>query len=321
MERVRLFRHSGLYYRNTFIVWTVTILVFWVGFVGSRHWSSMLVFLLGLYLVFFLWGVYASVHPGRSIFRRRIPRFEVDLACEKVDFLSRDGLRLRGYFIAGRKRQTIILVHGLRGTGLALSTQARMLWKAGYSVLMPDLRGHGDSEGDTITGVLEINDIHGAMEYLGTRPDVDADQVGILGVSFGAIVALKAATEIKSIRAVVLESMGPATLSDHGGRPTTLKRWINYPYNWFSYKLFDFMCGFEVEEGVIDSLHLIYPRPLLFIATGRGKERYFMRMFFEAARQPKSMLEVPKASHGIAYAVNSREYRNQVLKIFDQALQ
>jgi pimeloyl-ACP methyl ester carboxylesterase len=320
MERARSPRHSGLYYRNTAIVWIVTILVFWIGLAGPRHWISMLLFLLGLYLVFILWGIYSSVHPGRSIFRRRIPSFEVDLECEKVRFLSRDGLRLSGYFIAGKKRQVIILVHGLRGTGLALSSQARMFSKAGYSVFMPELRGHGDSDGDTITGVQEINDIIGAIEYLESRPDVDANQIGILGVSFGAIVALKAAAEIKSIRAVVLESIGPATLSDHGGRPKTLKRWINYPYNWLLYKLFNFMCGVEVEEGVIDSLHLIYPRPILFIATGRGKERYFMRMFFEAARQPKTILEVPKASHGIAYAVDSREYRNRVLKIFDQAL-
>lgn len=320
MKRARSFRHSGLYYRNTFIVWTVTILVFWVGVTGRRHWTSMLVFLPGLYIVFFLWGIYTSVHPGRSIFRCRIPLFEVDLECDKVEFLSRDGLRLSGYFIAGNKRQVIILVHGLRGTGLALSSQARMLWKAGYSVLMPDLRGHGDSEGDTITGLSEVNDIHGAIEYLESRSEVDVDRVGILGVSFGAIVALKAAAEIKSIRAVVLESMGPATLDDHGERPKTLKRWINYPLNWFSYRLFDFMCGVDIEEGVVDSLHLIYPRPLLFIATGRGKERYFMRMFFEAARQPKSMLEVPKASHGIAYAVNSQDYRNRVLDIFDQGL-
>ena len=320
MKRVRLFRHSGLYYRNTFIIWTVIILVFLIGLIGSGHWATVPVFLLGFYLIYFLWGAYSSVHPGRSIFRRRIPKFEMDLNCEKVEFSSRDGLQLCGWFIPGRKRQVIILIHGLRESGRAMSYQARMLQKAGYSVLMPDLRGHGDSEGDTITGVLEVNDILGALEYLETRPDVDADRIGILGISFGALVALRTATQTKSIRAVVLESMGPAILDDHGGRPTTLRRWINYPINWFMYKLFDFMSGVETRDGVVDSLHLIYPRPVLFISTGRGKEQYFMRMFYEAARRPKSILEVPKASRGIAFAVNSREYRERVLRIFDQAL-
>jgi uncharacterized protein len=320
MERAPMTRHSRLYYRNTFIVWTVTILVFLVGFTRPQHWVLVLTFLLGLTFCLILWGIYTTVHPGRSIFRRRIPSFEVELECEKVEFLSRDGLQLCGRFLLGKKPQAIILLHGLGGSGLAMSFQARMLWNAGYSVFMPDLRGHGNSAGDTITRVLEINDVYGAMEYLESRSDVNAEQVGVLGVSFGALVALKAAARIKSIRAVILESMGPAILDDHGGRPVTLKRWINYPYNWFNYKLFDFMCGVKATEGVIDSLRLIYPRPMLFISTGRGKERYFMRMFYEAARYPKAILEVPRAPHGIAYAGNSREYQQRVLSVFDKAL-
>ena len=130
MERVRTIQHSGLYYRNTFIVWVTTILVFWLALNVHRHWLSMLVFILALYFCFFLWAIYKSVHPGRSIFRRRIPSFEVDLECEKVEYLSRDGVELCGWFIKGRKRQVIILLHGLGGSGLAMSPQARMLWRA-----------------------------------------------------------------------------------------------------------------------------------------------------------------------------------------------
>jgi len=214
----------------------------------------------------------------------------------------------------------IILLHGLGGTGLSMSYQARMLQKAGYNVLMPDLRAHGDSEGDTVTGALEVNDVLGALDYLRTRRDVDADQIGILGVSYGALVALRAASETQAIRAVVLESIGPARLEDHGGRPTTLRRWINLPFNWLLYRLFDFMSGVGDCEGVLGSLHLIFPRPVLFISTGRGKERYFMRAFHEAARQPKAILEVPKASHGIAAAVDYRAYRERVVDVFDGVL-
>ena len=80
------------------------------------------------------------------------------------------------------------------------------------------------------------------------------------------------------------------------------------------------MSGVKADEGVLDSLHSIYPRPVLFISTGRGKERAFMRSFYDAARHPKSILEIPKASHGIAAAVESREYRERVLQVFDAAL-
>ena len=78
------------------------------------------------------------------------------------------------------------------------------------------------------------------------------------------------------------------------------------------------MSGVAADEGVIDALRLIYPRPVLLISTGRGKEQYFMRRFYEAAWQPKSILEVPTASHGIAAAVNPKEYRACILRIFEQ---
>jgi pimeloyl-ACP methyl ester carboxylesterase len=318
MQMARVFRHSSLFLRNTLIVWTCTILVFWMVFRAPQGWFSMLAAVLGVYLNYFVWVTYRSVHPGRSIFRRRIPKLEVDLKAERVEFLSQDGLQICGWFIPGEKRQVIILLHGLGGSGLAMSHQARVLRKAGYSVLMPDLRAHGDSEGDSISGALEGYDVLGALDYLATRPDVDMKQVGILGVSFGALVALRAARQTKAIRAVVLDSIGPANLVDHGGRPKTVQRWINYPFNWLIYTLFDLMSGVQQEEGVIEALRLVYPRPVLLISTGRGKEQYFIRKFYEAARRPKAILEVPDASHGIAVAINQRHYREQVLQVFEQ---
>jgi pimeloyl-ACP methyl ester carboxylesterase len=277
----------------------------------------MLLAVVGIYLNYFLWATYRSVHPGKSIFQRRTPRMEVDLQPEQVNFLSRDGLAINGWFIPGEKRQVILLLHGLGGRGLDMWHQARMLVQAGYCVLMPDLRAHGESEGDTVTGVFEVQDVFGALDFLASRADVDADQVGVLGVSYGALVALRAAQETKAIRAVVLDGIAPARLSDHGGRPTTLRRWVNYPLNWLLYKLFDWMSGVQMEEGVVEMLHWIYPRPVLFIAAGRGKERYFMRIFYEAARYPKSILEVPRASHGIAFFVDGHAYRGQVVSFFE----
>lgn len=316
MRERRTHRHSSLYYRNTVIVWTVTLLVFWTALTIPHDWISILIVIAGLYLCYVLWVTYRSVHPGKSIFRRRTPHLDVDLKAEKVDFLSRDGLQICGWFLPAEKQAVVILLHESGGTGLSMSYQARMLQKAGYNVLMLDLRAHGDSQGDTVTGALEVNDVLGALDYLASRPEVDVNQVGIQGVSYGAIIALSATRQTQAIKAVVLESIGPATLADHGGRPTTLRRWINYPFNWLLYILFDFMSGVQARQGVIESLHLIYPRPVLFISTGRGKERYFMRRFYDAARHPKSLLEVPQASHGIAASVDFRAYREQVLKVF-----
>lgn len=319
MQLNDVLRHSRLYYRNTLIVWLMTIIVLWTALTIPRHWISMLIVLVGLYLCYFLWLAYRSVHPGKSIFRRRIPHLNIDLKAEKVNFLSRDGLQLFGWFLQGQKQPVVILLHGLGATSLSMSYPARLLQKAGYNVLLFDFRAHGDSQGDTITGTMEVNDVFGALDYLAGRPDVDASQVGILGVSYGAVIALYAASQTPAIKAVILESIGPAVLADHGGRPETFRRWINFPFNWLTYSLFDFMSGVERRDGVFELLHLIYPRPVLFISTGRGTERYFVRRFYDAARHPKTLLEVPRASHGIAASVDFQAYREQVLMVLARA--
>jgi dipeptidyl aminopeptidase/acylaminoacyl peptidase len=85
--------------------------------------------------------------------------------------------------------------------------QASMLNKAGYSVMLLDLRAHGKSEEDTVTGRWETDDVLSALEFLESYPDVDANEVGVWGIAFGAQVALQAAAKSKAIRALVLESM------------------------------------------------------------------------------------------------------------------
>jgi pimeloyl-ACP methyl ester carboxylesterase len=319
MQARDVLRHSRLYYRNTLIVWLMSIIVLWTAVTAIRNWISILIVLVGLYLCSLLWLTYRSVHPGKSIFRRRILHLNSDLAVEKVNFLSRDGLHLYGWFLKGEKQPVVILLHGFGATSLSMSDQARFLQNAGYNVLMFDFRAHGDSQGDTITGTMEHNDIFGALDYLASRPDVDARQVGSLGVSYGAVIALYAASQTTAIKAVVLQNIGPATLADHGGRPETIWCWIKYPFNWLFYSFSDFMSGVDKREGVAELLHLIYPRQVLFISSGHGKEQYFVRRFYDAARPPKTLLEVPQPSHKNAASVDSQAYQEQILMVLSRA--
>ena len=57
------------------------------------------------------------------------------------------------------------------------------LTAAGYSVLIFDYRGFGESEGDrgVILPQLQLEDLTNAVTYLTTREDVDADNIGVFG--------------------------------------------------------------------------------------------------------------------------------------------
>jgi len=271
-------RRSILFYRNSLIAVLSLVITFGMFLFSTWKWSSLLWLIPLTLLNSLIWTAYHSIHPRRRALPRLTPA-DYDLEYQEISFHSRDGLQIAAWYVPSKNRAAIILVHGAGGAKVTMLNHARMLGVEGYGLLMLDLRAHGDSEGDTITGVYEADDVLGAVDYLRSRPELSPDQIGALGVSLGALVVLQAARQIPAIRSIVLESIGPACLDDHGGRPTTLRRWINYPFNWFNYALGDFMAEVHLKEGVRAGLKRLARRPVMLISTGRGMEIYFNRLF------------------------------------------
>jgi pimeloyl-ACP methyl ester carboxylesterase len=111
--------------------------------------------------------------------------------CEDVSFTTRgDGLTLKGWFLPGAGKQAIIMVHG--GFQNRIDTKAdtpglaRALVDKGYSVLLYDLRGRGESEGKGISLSHIDEDIGGAVDYIGSR-GFGIKDIAIMGFSSGAV--------------------------------------------------------------------------------------------------------------------------------------
>ncbi|HLO16715.1 MAG TPA: alpha/beta fold hydrolase, partial [Anaerolineales bacterium] len=244
---------------------------------------------------------------------------ENNLNFREVTFQSRDGLTLFGRFVPARNHATILLIHPLGSSNTNMLIYAEFLVNAGYGVFMIDLRAHGSSDGDTSTyGLREAEDVAGAADYLLSRMDVNGQKIGALGISLGAQAALRGALKTDCIRALVLEGLGPVTLSDHGGKPKSLQRWINYPFNWIYYHVYEFMIGGK-DTSVIEAIGRIAPRPILLIASG-DKDIYFNRLFFQAANEPKELWELPYGEHGAAILQDSQAYIQRVVEFFNKTL-
>jgi len=312
------FLRSWRYYRNLALL-AVVVMLLLVGMMLAWHkpihWLwAVPVALLGR----IMWSAFLFAHPPRRRYFLPVSPKYTSQEYEKVIFPSRDGLTLFGWYLPGAKRAAIIFVHGLGSAGIDLTFHAAPLVWAGYGALLIDLRAHSCSDGDVSTyGVREGQDVAGAVDYLLTRGDVDANKIGVLGISLGAQAALRGALMTDAIRAIVLEGLGPATLDDHGGRPKTLQRWINYPINWLSYALHDFMSGVH-PTAILAEIGKLAPRPLMLIACGQY-ELYFNRMFYAAAGEPKTLWELPKARHAGAFIKDQRVYKEKVLSFFDAA--
>ena len=85
------------------------------------------------------------------------------------------GIALKGWWLpASEGRGAVIVAHGIDHTRQVMLPRTTFLVRAGYSVLLFDLRGHGESGGTVVSpGVLESRDILGALRYLRLRGEHD----------------------------------------------------------------------------------------------------------------------------------------------------
>ncbi|MBN2118312.1 MAG: alpha/beta fold hydrolase [Anaerolineales bacterium] len=310
-----MYRKSWRYHRDAILLWSLLFLMLATAAYALKHPLYWIAVLLIWYVRTPIRNAFVFAHPFRQ--PGWMPDSNLDF--REITFKSRDGLTLFGRFVRSRNHATILLLHPLHSASNNMTLYAEFLVKAGYGVFMIDLRAHGSSDGDTSTyGLREADDVAGAVDYLLHRLDVNGQKIGVLGISLGAQAALRGALKTDSLRALVLDGLGPVTLSDYGGRPTSLWRWLNYPFDWIYYPVYQFMIGGK-HTSVIEIMGKVAPRPILLIASGE-KDIYFNRLFFQAAREPRELWELPNGEHGAAILQNSGAYIQRVVEFFDKAL-
>jgi hypothetical protein len=119
------------------------------------------------------------------------------LGGEVVRLRSRDGLRLAGRWLraeagdadsAPDPHEAILLLHGYSGSIAPDLVEYGPFLRRTANVLGIDFRGHGDSEpGPTTFGMLETEDVAGALAWLGER---GITRVALFGTSMGGMTAI-----------------------------------------------------------------------------------------------------------------------------------
>ncbi len=239
---------------------------------------------------------------------------------EKVSWVSDDGVTLSGWYIPSRNQAAVILLHGYGANRTEMLDRAVALARHGYGVLLYDLRGHGESSPVLRTfGWLDVKDVSAALAFLQKRPDVDSTRVGILGFSIGGQIAIRAAAQMDTIKAVVGDDPGFVKIEDAPPVNSLFER-IVYGVNWLDARGVEWRTGVIAPPGIVEVIGRISPRPLLLIATGQDLGRRLIRHFYERAKEPKELWEIPETVHGGQFAARPEEYEKRVAAFFDEAL-
>lgn len=113
---------------------------------------------------------------------------------EVVKMPSYDGYMLSAYSIKNTSNNWVILVHGYRGSAQDMTFYASKYYEQGFNILLPDLKGHGESEGRYIgMGLGDSKDITlWANKLTSENPNVN---IILHGISMGAASVMLATGE------------------------------------------------------------------------------------------------------------------------------
>jgi len=79
---------------------------------------------------------------------------------------------------------------------------SRALTAKGMAALRFNFRGVGHSQGSFAGGIGELDDARSALAFLSNREEIDPDRIGIMGYSFGGMVAFSVGIESALVRAM-----------------------------------------------------------------------------------------------------------------------
>lgn len=245
-------------------------------------------------------------------------------AWEDVTLDASAGGRFKGYFLSGENgRAVIIPPAAASGRGNALA-DAALLHQHGYSVFVFDSRRCAENMGPMSLGYQEVNEVADALTYVSSRPEVDPDQIGIMGFSSAGATAVMAAARFPELRAVVaMGGYGDFFPDTMGTVPSTaLEAFIVNSTRIAMPWTYRFVIGSSITTlnpvGVIDE---IAPRPILLIYGTEEISLPSGRAQLAAAGDNATLWLVEGAGHGNYQRIAPEAYEQRVVDFFDRALE
>lgn len=243
---------------------------------------------------------------------------------EDVTVTSVDGLELVGWFIPSHNGAVIILQHGYKSTREELLNEAEMLYRHGYGLLLTTVRAHDYSEGEMITfGMYEVQDMDAWYQYLLTRADIDANRIGMLGNSFGGMLAIQYTAQNQNIKAVVADSAFSSLDDTVSTSVTYFTDLPAFPFAPLIVYWAERETGFKTED--IDAtkwIAQISPRPVFLMQGGADVviSANSGQRLYDAAGEPKELWFEPDLGHVDFDSEMADEFERRVVEFFDHYL-
>lgn len=213
---------------------------------------------------------------------------------------SYDKLQLHSYVVSQNSNKWAIVVHGYGGSGKLMSDKSKYFYDMGYNVLIPDLRGHGKSEGDYIgMGWKDRLDIISWINFI-IKENPNAEIV-LHGTSMGAATVLMTSGENlpSNVKAIVADCAYTSAWDEFSYQLETYLKVPSYYILNVTNMVTKLKAGYSLKEAsALESVKKATV-PILFIHGDKDKFVPYSMMdkLYDATISPKEKLTIEGGEH------------------------
>lgn len=214
-----------------------------------------------------------------------------------------------------------VVVHGYGDKASGMTRWIRPFYEHGYNVLAPDLRGHGESQGDYIG--MGWDDRLDLLDWLKTITKKHPDaEIILFGVSMGAAAVMAASGErLPPNVKVIVEDCGYTSVSDvFSYQLADLFKLPDFPIMNAANSVTRLRAGFDIYKASAVNQVMKSKTPMLFIHGDQDTFVPFKMLdqVYQAAQVEKEKVVIPGAEHADAVFVNPKLYWNSIWKFVNR---
>ena len=224
-----------------------------------------------------------------------------------------DGVRLDAWFVRPRvpNGNCVIVLHGIGDSRQGSAGYASMFLDQGYSVLLPDSRGHGTSGGEFVTyGLWEKYDVINWAHWLRQQ---NCQTLYGLGESLGGSVLIQAAALGGDFHAIVAEC---AFADLHAIAESRLQQMFSLTPSFVVSNAMSFakyLYGLDLRQvSPLESMRRTATPILLVHGLEDSRTPYWHSQALAQANARSVLWLVPNAEHTAAYSAAPAEFRRRV---------
>ncbi len=192
----------------------------------------MLFILIPIYFIlcWYLARLMTNAYNESVVYQNYFPNESV----QDWNLITEDNQKVSAWFLKKDTSKVVILLAGKGGNRLSMIDKARYYLDKNYSIVLPDLRGTGNSKADFVT--LGYNERYDLLACVDTLQKLKYKSIGVQGHSLGAATIVYSFKDFSNYSFVVLESCydNIDNAFEHRIQRIHLPLFLATPIKWFA---------------------------------------------------------------------------------------